>query len=189
MEQSPPRKKIRAFFGLGNPESKYRNTYHNIGFLCLNELFQELTKKNELFEKVADQYNNFLLFQEENNYFGTSTLYMNESGRAITSFLRTTKVQTSELLVIHDDSDISTGTFKLSFGRGHAGHNGIKSISNSLNTKNFWRLRIGARNMETKKNIPASKFILSQITETDLHSIQEATTKAIASLKNSYLIY
>jgi PTH1 family peptidyl-tRNA hydrolase len=69
--------------------------------------------------------------------------YMNESGRAITAAARFFKAAPDEVLVVHDDVDLEVGRLQARLGGGLAGHNGLRSISQSLGTPEFLRLRIG----------------------------------------------
>lgn len=135
---------LKAALGLGNPGSKYQNTYHSVGHLMADFLL----KKNILPTKVIIAKNDG---------------YMNEAGTSAMNLLKKTKIKSENLLVIHDDSDIVIGKFKVSFGRGSAGHKGINDIIKKIGSKNFWRLRIGVRptslaDNADKKQITQTKF-------------------------------
>jgi len=99
---------------------------------------------------------------------------MNESGRVVSSAMKHFNVKSEEILIIHDDSDIETGSYKLSYGAGSAGHNGIKSIIECLGTEGFWRLRIGIRGMHVEK---AGDFVLQKISPRDKEKLEEALSK------------
>ncbi len=117
--------KIKLIVGLGNPDSRHQNTYHNAG-----ALFIDFLKDDSRFA-LCDLLK--------------SNVYMNESGKFVAKELGKTPLKPAELLIAHDDSDIELGKFKLSFGRGAAGHRGAENVISALGTKNFWRLRIGIR--------------------------------------------
>ncbi|MDP3956608.1 MAG: hypothetical protein Q8P97_01260, partial [bacterium] len=108
--------------------------------------------------------------------------FMNDSGAATRSALKYFKVPADELLLVHDDSDILLGKYKLSFGRGAGGHKGVESVIHALGGKNFWRLRIGvreaARNKITKKPLKAGEFVLKNISETALRKLYSAFSGA-----------
>lgn len=70
---------------------------------------------------------------------------MNESGEIVKKLVDYFKISLDNLLVIHDDTDIRLGEFKIQKNRGAAGHKGLESIINCLKSKDFWRLRIGVR--------------------------------------------
>lgn len=120
------RKKIKLVIGLGNPGKEYENTYHNTGHLFVEYL---LNGK----------------WQIAHGKLLKSNAYMNASGAFVKKAIKKHDVKPEELIIAHDDSDIELGKFKLSFGRGSAGHKGVESVAKSLGTKNFWRLRIGIR--------------------------------------------
>lgn len=120
---------------LGNPESEYAGTYHNVA----REAFDAWgisgfkTPKGKHFSYAP--WGMHTAIRPET--------YMNESGRAIAEALSYFKQSPRALVVIHDDADLEPGTWKFEFGRGDAGHNGVKSIIAALGTKDFWRVRIG----------------------------------------------
>ncbi len=134
--------KWQLIFGIGNPGPEYRSTYHNVGFLMIEHL-----------HKHPDLSLSLPLL--------TNTTYMNETGKDVKKALRAHNVKPEHLLVIHDDSDISLGKYKISFDRNSAGHKGIESIMTQLKTKKFWRLRIGIRPADNEKE--ALEFVLKKI--------------------------
>ena len=137
---------IKLLVGLGNPGVEYENTYHNVGQLFVDDLAGESAKfkKEKYFE-----------YQRWRKPILVKTLtFMNQSGVAVLAAKNYFNSKPNEILIIHDDSDISLGGFKLSFGRGSAGHQGIESIIKFLRTNKFYRLRIGIRPMQ-KAGLPA----------------------------------
>ena len=102
--------------------------------------------------------------------------YMNESGKVAKLVLKNLKAEAGSLIVVHDDSDIKLGEYKISFGRSSAGHNGVQSIIESLGTKNFWRLRIGIRKKDIRKK--ASELVLKKITVGNAELMCSAFQKA-----------
>ncbi|MEK7114725.1 MAG: aminoacyl-tRNA hydrolase, partial [Patescibacteria group bacterium] len=116
--------KPRLIIGLGNPGKEYEKTYHNAGFLFVDYLINSQLP-----------ITNYKLLKTD--------VYMNQSGNFVKKTLKKYKIKPEEILIVHDDSDIELGKYKISFGRGSAGHNGVQSIIDALKTKNFWRLRIG----------------------------------------------
>src|SRR3989344_1057370 len=130
--------KFKLVMGLGNPDKKYEKTYHNAGFIFIDGL----TKKEKAgWEKIKT----FEFCKLDGVIFAKTLVYMNSSGMAAKEALSYFKLKPEAMLVIHDDSDIYIGSYKLVHGRGAGGHHGVESIIESLGTKNFWRLRIGVR--------------------------------------------
>ena len=81
-------------------------------------------------------------------------------------------------MIVQDDSDIYLGNYKLSFGRGAAGHHGVENIQATLKTKNFWRLRIGIRPPNEKLRQKSEKFVLKKITAADKKILEEVFRRA-----------
>lgn len=143
---------VRLIVGIGNPEPKYAHTYHNVGILCLTYL-----RKREDFPSIYA--------------LAISTCNMNLSGVCIKKLLKEYDVVPEQLLILHDDSDITLGSYKLSFNRGAAGHKGVTSIIKHLGTKMFWRGRIGVRAPEERGR--AERFVLRTIREKDNSPLEE----------------
>ncbi len=138
---------VKLVIGLGNPGKEYEKTYHNVGFLFIDYLdgCQMSNVKCQMLK---------------------SDVFMNQSGGFVKKALKKHGVKPEEILIVHDDSDIELGKYKLSFGRGSAGHKGAESIIKSLGAKNFWRMRIGVRPLKSKQK--AEKFVLKKITKGNL---------------------
>lgn len=108
---------------------------------------------------------------------------MNESGSFVAKILKKKGIKPENLFVIHDDSDIETGKYKVSFGRGSAGHNGVESIIKALKTKNFWRLRIGIRPpIRANQWLKASDFVLKKIGKKDIEILEDIFRKIIKNI-------
>ena len=137
---------IKLLIGLGNPGREYKNTYHNVGQIFVDELVgKEVRFKRTRYFEYVDSKGQILI---------KNLNFMNQSGGAVVSAKKYFGVKPGEILIIHDDSDIPLGNFKLSFGRGSAGHQGIESIIKTLKTNKFYRLRIGIRPTKKKVGLP-----------------------------------
>ena len=90
------------------------------------------------------------------------------------------KIEPEEILVIHDELDFEGGNSKLKLGGGHGGHNGLKSIISSLQSNNFWRLRIGIGHPGYKDLV--SDYVLNKPTKDEMSSIE-------TSIYNSYKVF
>lgn len=98
---------------------------------------------------------------------------MNESGQFVKKALKKSGAKPEELLIVHDDSDITLGNYKLSLNRSAAGHHGVENIIKALGTKAFWRLRIGIRPLEEKIRQKSEKFVLKKISTLDKKILEE----------------
>jgi PTH1 family peptidyl-tRNA hydrolase len=153
---------IKIIIGLGNPESQYENTYHNIGKLAVKYIIKKL--KNNITQNKKEKLFDYSVLEINQNkfYLILPKTYMNESGKALLEVLKKFKAHPQNILIIQDDSDIYIGKYKYVFGRNSAGHHGIDSIFNILKSKNFWRLRIGIRPKNSLKQ-KALDFVLKEI--------------------------
>ena len=166
-------KKISVIVALGNPGATYKNTYHNAGYMGLHEFIKISGEDFRLKKKSL-----FSWAQAHNLVVAISETNMNNSGTSVKSLLSYFKRKPNELLVLHDDADILLGEYKLSFGRGAAGHHGIESIQEYIKTKEFWRLRIGIRKHRGK----AESFVLSKISAADKKKLYSAIWSATKKL-------
>lgn len=163
---------IKLAIGLGNPGPEYRNTYHNVGRLFIDHLASERAnfKRRSSFEYF--QLTNLLTLVKP-------LTFMNQSGGVALNARKYFNSKPREILVVHDDSDLPLGSFKLSFGRGSAGHQGIESIIKSLKTNKFHRLRIGIRPTKALpagrqvQRVKASELVLKNIPAREKRILQD----------------
>lgn len=161
-------KPTKLIIGLGNPGSRYENTYHNVGHLAIDYF---ASHRADL-ELPITRYS--LL---------KSDAFMNESGSFVRSALGKRGLKPDALLLVHDDADIAFGSYKISFGRGSAGHRGVASVIAALQTKNFHRLRIGVR--RTGNMQKAGTFVLGAINKKSravLEGVLAAAAGAVQTL-------
>jgi PTH1 family peptidyl-tRNA hydrolase len=126
--------------GLGNPGRQYERTRHNVGWLVVDELARRLDGvwKSKFSGKLTEARLNghkLALLKPET--------FMNDSGRSVGAAARFFKVDPEGLLVVHDDVDLQPGRLQARAGGGLAGHNGLRSLAQTLGSQDFLRLRIG----------------------------------------------
>ena len=181
----------RIIIGLGNSGEQYETTRHNIGFMAINSLANDLGLTWENNKKLgADLAKNSDLVLIKPRGF------MNNSGQTLTPVLSYYKLlpkklgiikasnsDLSEILtVIHDDLDIELGKFKISIDSRGAGHRGVESIIKYLKTKNFKRLRIGIKTSALEK-IPADSFVLQKLNEAEKKIINSVVLDVLNEIK------
>ena len=126
--------------GLGNPGPEYQATRHNAGWLVADEL---ATRHGGSWRsKFSGRLAEVRLGDLRLGLLKPET-YMNESGRSISAAARFFKVEPGSLLVVHDDVDLEEGRLQARLGGGLAGHNGLRSIAQTLGSQDFLRLRVG----------------------------------------------
>lgn len=135
-----------AVVGLGNPGAHYEKTRHNIGHMVISELAQRAGAHLSAHRATrTHQLTAFLGIpgQGERAVLATCDSFMNLSGSPVVSLLDYYDIAPENLIVIHDDLDLPFTTLKLKRGGGEGGHNGLKSISQHLGTRDYIRLRCG----------------------------------------------
>src|SRR5579862_9977390 len=126
--------------GLGNPGREYAGNRHNVWFMVVDELARRHDGSwrgkfnGRLAEVRIDSHRVALLAPDT---------YMNESGRSVKAAAQFFKLEPDAILVVHDESDLEPGRLQARRGGGLAGHNGLRSIAQSLGTQDFLRLRVG----------------------------------------------
>ena len=126
--------------GLGNIGEEYANTRHNIGFMVLDAIAQENNLKfaTDRLASVA-QYK----FKGKTLILVKPSTYMNLSGKAVNYWLQAEKISKENLLVITDDIALPLGLLRMKGKGSDGGHNGLKSIQETLNSSEYVRLRFG----------------------------------------------
>jgi len=130
--------------GLGNPGPVYAGNRHNVGFMVADPLAERVGGRFKAHKGRAEVLEGRLGGYPGHRVVLAKPLsYMNESGGPVTSLQKFFKVPTDRIVVIHDELDISFGTLRLKRGGGDNGHNGLRSISRSLGTPEYLRVRFG----------------------------------------------
>ena len=167
--------------GLGNPEKKYLNTFHNMGFTCVDRLAEKLGvrfDKGECCSVTAHAKVN-----GQKVIIAKPVTYMNLSGKAVQELTHKYKIEKGNLVVVYDDVDIPMGSLRIR-KEGSAGtHNGMRNIVQMLNTEDFARVRVG---IGKETPMALMDFVLSQVTEDD-HEILEPVLDHAADALNAFV--
>ena len=149
--------------GLGNPGKKYDKTRHNCGADFVQLLSENLEVSLQKEDKFFSLYGNKILNQVK-VHLCIPTIYVNESGKTVSSITDYLKISNEQVLVIHDDLDLPLGKIKLKEAGGHGGHNGLRNIIDSLKgDANFKRMRIGIDHPEKEEDVV--NYVLSKFTK------------------------
>jgi PTH1 family peptidyl-tRNA hydrolase len=177
---------MKLIAGLGNPEEKYKNTRHNLGFLIVDEFAKR--KDFPCFE-FSKKFNALI---SENDIDGKRVVltkpqtYMNNSGQSLKSLTVFYKIRNEDVIVVHDDIDLLFGEIKVSEGRGSAGHKGVESIIKELGTKDFKRIRAGILPKEGKTK-ETEDFVLESFTKEEKDTIKEIAQKAVKAIEKEIM--
>ena len=128
--------------GLGNPGPEYAETRHNVGVRVVELLAARAGGGRFAKHKSnADVLEGRLAGRRA--VFAVPRTFMNVSGGPVAGLLRYYGVEPADLVVVHDDLDLGFGVVRLKQGGGEGGHNGLRSISGSIGTKDYLRVRFG----------------------------------------------
>lgn len=153
---------MKLIVGLGNPGKEYENTRHNVGFMCIDKILNNLEEK-----KYQQKFGGLFYIENFNNekvLFLKPQKYINLSGEVIRDFVNFYKINIDDILIICDDLDTSIGKYKLKPQGSSGGHNGLKNIELHLSTQKYKRLKIGIGN---NKNIDTKDYVLGKLSNID----------------------
>ncbi|MFA5749725.1 MAG: aminoacyl-tRNA hydrolase [Candidatus Shapirobacteria bacterium] len=172
---------MKLIVGLGNPDKKYQNTRHNLGQKFIVDYVKKFYKsslinKPNLSAKIYETGQGI-----DKTIFAVSTGYMNNSGLTIQKIAQFYKISPQNIYIFHDDLDLPVGDYRIQFDRGPAGHNGIKSIIENLNTQQFNRIRIGID--KPQYNIPIEDYVLQSFSKEEKEKIENITTEIFDVIK------
>lgn len=131
---------MKLFVGLGNPGPKYAGNRHNIGFMALDRIAED--------HGFSPWRNKFQALVSEGKFGSTRVAllkpetFMNLSGQAVGEAMRFYKIESTDVVVFHDELDLAPGKCRVKSGGGHAGHNGLRSIHQHI-SPHYDRVRLG----------------------------------------------
>ena len=170
---------MKLIMGLGNPGKKYSYTKHNAGFMAVN-LF---VSNNNLGDFKKNKKLKSQILKTGDLLIAKPNTFMNLSGEAVNSLKEYYKIDTKDIIVIYDDLDIEMGKIKSGIFESSAGHNGIKSIIEKLNSTEIHRSRIGIKN-ENIQNIPSEDIVLQKFQGDEIEKINIALQEAIKEIES-----
>ena len=166
--------------GLGNPGREHERDRHNVGWMVVDELARRTEARwrgkfsGQLAEVRLDGLRLALLKPET---------FMNESGRSVAAAARFFKVEPNALLVVHDDVDLEAGRLQARAGGGLAGHNGLRSLTQSLGTQDFLRLRLGVGRPGRGDQRSVADYVLSPFeSQEDVGALVSRSADAVETL-------
>jgi peptidyl-tRNA hydrolase, PTH1 family len=131
----------RMIVGLGNPGPEYERTRHNAGFLTIDLIAENLRAsywKDTCGAKVA-----IVRFADADLVLAKPETFMNVSGGSVKRLSEEFEASPDEMIVIHDDIDLPSGSVRVKRGGGHGGHNGLRSLHEKLGSDEYLRVRVG----------------------------------------------
>jgi len=173
---------MKLIVGLGNPGKKYEKTRHNAGFMALDKLHHALAEHSPTPWKLSTSFNACIAectFQDTKLFMIKPLTYMNRSGESVGLVMNYYRIAPDDVIVAHDDKDIPLGEVKLHTDRGHAGHNGVKSISEHIKTTEYTRVRIGIAPKDPSKIGETSVYVLKKFGLFEKKQLDNALRKSV----------
>ena len=176
---------MKLVAGLGNPGKEYEGTPHNVGFQAVDLLLEQLGLSG-FQHKFQSQFLRSSLKGEACIFLKPQT-YMNKSGHAVAECANFYKIPVENIVVISDDLDLPPGKARFRDGGGHGGHNGLRSIIDSLGDRQFRRVRIGIGRPSGKKDVVGHVLNRWSMAEENLtlKGIDQVLTELISFLETS----
>ena len=154
--------------GLGNPGPRYAGTRHNAGFLVVDLLAERIGGRFKAHKGRAEVVEGRLAGVPA--VLARPRSYMNESGGPVVSVARFYKVPIESIVVVHDELDLPYGALRLKRGGGDGGHNGLRSLSASLGSREYLRVRFGIGRPPGRQD-PAD-FVLREWTSAERRDLE-----------------
>ena len=168
--------RVSLIVGLGNPGSEYEKTRHNAGFWFLDELARQQNVSFKLEKKFHGEVARYT-HAGEDVWLLKPTTFMNLSGQSVQALAHFYKINLDEILVVHDELDLSVDTARFKKGGGHGGHNGLRDIAAKMGGNNFLRLRIGIGHPGDKSKV--TNHVLKKASTDDQISIERNIERAL----------
>lgn len=172
--------------GLGNPETDYGKTRHNMGFQVINKLAREY--KIEMARKKFHSEYEIAVIEGQKVILVKPQTYMNASGEAIIEFVNFYKIELDKVIIIYDDIDIEPGKIRIRKSGSPGTHNGMKSVVHFLNSEEFPRIRVGIGKPD--ENTDMIEHVIGAIPEEQkqdlIKGVELAKEAIIEILKNGF---
>jgi PTH1 family peptidyl-tRNA hydrolase len=163
---------LKLIVGLGNPGRKYAKTRHNLGYMVLDHIADDLginiDKTGFKGEYVIIKY------LDQDVMLLKPTTFMNNSGASVSEAMRYFKITPDDLLIIYDEMALDPGVLRLRPGGSSGSHNGVQSVIDHLQTDQFKRMRLGIG----KPPSSGIDYVLGKPSKEDRKLIDEAIIKA-----------
>jgi len=170
---------VKLIVGLGNPGELYADSRHNIGFTVVKALarkYKAHLKRDFGISSLSAKAR----IGREDIILSLPLTFMNLSGMAVSRLKKKYKVSLTDLLIVCDDLDLEFGRLKLRPSGSSAGHRGVQSIIDSLESNEFARLRVGIG--RPHKGTEAADYVLSEFSKKEKPQVKEIVGQALDCL-------
>lgn len=192
---------MKLIVGLGNPGIQYENTRHNIGFIVLDKLLEEVSSlKNTVWERISEgsvvgrggkklALVKKVIFEGTQVVLSKPQVFMNNSGQVVNFLLKQYELSPNDIFVVYDDLDLPIGKLRVRMGGAAGGHKGVESIISAIGSDMFLRIRLGIGrptrhegSQRDKSTLSVDDYVLSNFTA-DKGKVRTMTKEAIRTLK------
>lgn len=160
--------------GLGNPGPEYAGTRHNVGFRVVDLLRERWAA--EPWRELAGSRVSCGAYKGQDVVLAEPQTFMNRSGPAVMDLVGRWSVELSSTLVVHDDLDLPFGALRIRTRGGHGGHNGLRSILESIGSGAFLRLKVGIGHPLSRADVV--DHVLSPFGPEETEALPEVLTRA-----------
>ena len=159
--------------GLGNPGDEYAATRHNVGQMVIDHLAKRHNVKLSTHKSRTDiaAYKLGVGVDAHSIILAKSKSYMNESGGPIKALASFYSVEPTKIIVLHDELDIPYAAIRTKVAGGDNGHNGLKSMTSSFGTADYFRVRLGIGRPMGQQD--PGDFVLKQFSKEEKKSLDE----------------
>ncbi len=171
---------MKLIVGLGNPGDAYTRTRHNVGFLVVDALANDVgwSFKKAFHGEVAE-----VMIGDEKVVLLKPDTYMNESGKAVQAVASFYKIEPKDIFVVRDEADLAFGDVRIQPGRGSAGHNGMKSIQETFGgSMDFVQVRVGI-GRPPEDGVPLDVFVLGRWSVDEAAKLPEVIARVLEKLR------
>ncbi len=177
---------LHLIVGLGNPESEYGDTRHNLGFACARELARRFgvdinRKRWKSLVGHSEERGVWIVLPQ--TYMNLSGEAVKAAGEAVKAAVRDTGVAVPEVWVVHDELDLPLCRMRIQRGRSGAGHNGVLSIISALGTKDFARFRVGIGRPSHRSTGVGVRYVLGRFTKAESGKLEKVVSGVADALE------
>ncbi len=159
--------------GLGNPGPEYQDTRHNVGQRVVDVLAERL---RGTFTREGDTVVAQVRWRGDTVHLVKPQAFMNVSGPAVRRALARLGAEPFELLLVYDDIDLPLGTIRVRIKGSHGGHNGVRSVIETLGTEDIRRVKVGIGRPEHKGDVP--DHVLTTFDDAERPAVEQAVAAA-----------
>ncbi len=170
---------MKLIAGLGNPGTQYQRSRHNIGFLVIDQLAttHQIRISTRRFKAIFGRG----WIESQEVVLLKPLTFMNLSGEAVKKALRYFDARPEDLVVVHDDLDLSLGRIRFKVRGGDGGHLGVRSIIESIGTNSFLRLKVGIG--RPPRGIEVAEYVLNDFDLAEIPDLERVIDQATEALR------